>query len=164
MTEAAQQALRRTMENYSATTRFALACNTSGLSSLASGGFKSSRGDTERNFFHFFSTTTDKIIEPVQSRCAILRYSRLSEAQIFKRLLEICAKEKVRVPCLLKTLSNLFFFTAFKSCVLQVAYTDEGLAAVIFTAEGDMRQASQWATLPALPTKSHFPSCSLLAR
>ncbi len=66
MTEAAQQALRRTMEIYSATTRFALACNSS-----------------------------EKIIEPIQSRCAILRYTRLSDAQILKRLVEICEAEKV---------------------------------------------------------------------
>ncbi|KAF1353478.1 activator 1 37 kDa subunit [Delphinella strobiligena] len=87
MTSGAQQALRRTMEIYSGTTRFAFACNQS-----------------------------NKIIEPLQSRCAILRYSRLSDGQIVKRLLQICEAEKVQ-------------------------YTDEGLAAIVFSAEGDMRQA-----------------------
>jgi replication factor C subunit 2/4 len=62
MTKGAQQALRRTMELHSATTRFALACNNS-----------------------------TKIIEPIQSRCAILRYSRLSDAQVAKRLMEVRA-------------------------------------------------------------------------
>lgn len=66
MTGGAQQALRRTMEIYSNTTRFVLACNQS-----------------------------NKIIEPIQSRCAILRYSALSSEQILKRLDEICAKEQV---------------------------------------------------------------------
>ena len=51
MTEAAQQAMRRTMEIYSNTTRFALACNIS-----------------------------EKVIEPIQSRCAILRYGKLSDS------------------------------------------------------------------------------------
>lgn len=67
MTTGAQQALRRTMEIYSSTTRFAFACNQS-----------------------------NKIIEPIQSRCAILRYSRLTDQELLKRLLEICAIEKVR--------------------------------------------------------------------
>ena len=87
MTAGAQQALRRTMELYSNTTRFAFACNQS-----------------------------NKIIEPLQSRCAILRYSRLSDEQVLKRLLEIIEAEAVE-------------------------YTNDGLEAIIFTAEGDMRQA-----------------------
>ena len=62
MTSAAQQALRRTMEIYSNTTRFALACNIS-----------------------------TKIIEPIQSRAAILRYSRLADEQILVRLRHVCA-------------------------------------------------------------------------
>jgi replication factor C subunit 2/4 len=87
MTDGAQQALRRTMEIYSKTTRFALACNDS-----------------------------DKIIEPIQSRCAVLRFTRLSDAQILARLLDVCEKEKV-------------------------VKTDDGLEATVFTAQGDMRQA-----------------------
>lgn len=66
MTAGAQQALRRTMEIYSDTTRFALACNMS-----------------------------NKIIEPIQSRCAILRYAKLKDSEILQRLLEICVAEKV---------------------------------------------------------------------
>src|SRR3984885_8118616 len=66
MTAGAQQALRRTMEIFSNTTRFCLACNMS-----------------------------TKIIEPIQSRCAILRYAKLRDTEILKRLLEICEMEKV---------------------------------------------------------------------
>lgn len=87
MTSGAQQALRRTMEIYSSTTRFAFACNQS-----------------------------NKIIEPLQSRCAILRYARLTDAQVVKRLTQICEAEKVE-------------------------YSEDGLAALVFSAEGDMRQA-----------------------
>ena len=71
MTTSAQQALRRTMEVFSATTRFALACNLS-----------------------------QKVIEPIQSRCAILRYSRLGDDQILLRLKEICAAEEVACECI----------------------------------------------------------------
>ena len=96
MTSGAQQALRRTMEIYSSTTRFAFACNAS-----------------------------NKIIEPLQSRCAILRYGRLTDAQIVQRLVQVIAAEKVE-------------------------HSDDGLAALVFSAEGDMRQAinnlqSTWA-------------------
>lgn len=87
MTAGAQQALRRTMEIYSSTTRFAFACNQS-----------------------------NKIIEPLQSRCAILRYARLTDAQVVKRLMQICEAEKVQ-------------------------HSEDGIAALVFSAEGDMRQA-----------------------
>lgn len=75
------------MEIYSSTTRFALACNTSG-----------------------------KIIEPIQSRCAILRYTRLTDEEVLSRLVRVCAEESV-------------------------SYEDKGLEALLFTAEGDMRNA-----------------------
>lgn len=87
MTTAAQQALRRTMEIYSHSTRFCLACNVS-----------------------------TKIIEAIQSRAAILRYSRLSNEQVLECLLKVCAAE-------------------------EISYSDDGLEAVLFTAEGDLRQA-----------------------
>jgi len=87
MTTSAQQAMRRTMEVYSSTTRFCLACNNS-----------------------------TKIIEAIQSRAAILRYSRLSNEQMKVTLLRVCQAEDVK-------------------------YTEDGLEAIIFTAEGDMRHA-----------------------
>lgn len=68
MTSGAQQALRRTMEIYSNSTRFALACNTS-----------------------------SKIIEPIQSRCALVRFSRLSDQEILGRLMVVVAAEKVQI-------------------------------------------------------------------
>lgn len=55
------------------------------------------------------------IVEPIQSRCAVLRYSKLTDAQVLRRLLEVCEKENV-------------------------SYTDDGLEAIVFTAQGDMRQ------------------------
>ncbi|GFE55497.1 replication factor C subunit [Babesia ovis] len=87
MTEAAQQALRRIMEVYSKTTRFALACNQS-----------------------------TKIIEPIQSRCAVIRYGRLQDEMILKRLVDICKMENVQ-------------------------FTQDGMEALLFTADGDMRRA-----------------------
>lgn len=87
MTEAAQQALRRTIEIYSKTTRFAFACN-----------------------------IFDKIIEPIQSRCAVVKFNRLNEDQLRDKMLSICK-------------------------MMNVPYDDKGINAIIYTAQGDMRQA-----------------------
>lgn len=67
MTDAAQQAMRRIMEEYSATTRFVFACNQS-----------------------------EKVIEPIQSRCAIVRFTRITEEQIAARLMKICEAEGIK--------------------------------------------------------------------
>lgn len=85
MTSAAQQAMRRTMEVFSQTTRFALACNIS-----------------------------SKLIEPIQSRCAILRFSRIADEELISRLKFVLEKESV-------------------------PYDQSGIEALIFSAEGDMR-------------------------
>ncbi|CAN8061415.1 unnamed protein product [Agarophyton chilense] len=87
MTPAAQQALRRTMELHSNTTRFALACNLS-----------------------------SKIIEPIQSRCAVVRFRRLTDEQIATRLKTVLDSEKA-------------------------PHDQSGIDAAVFTADGDMRIA-----------------------
>jgi replication factor C small subunit len=66
MTGAAQTALRRIMETSSRTSRFILICNQSG-----------------------------KIIEPIQSRCAIFRFSKLDRKAMIEHLHYIAKKEKV---------------------------------------------------------------------
>jgi replication factor C small subunit len=67
MTADAQQALRRLMELYSATTRFILIAN-----------FPS------------------KIIEPIQSRCAYFRFKPLPKDKVVERLMYICEKEIIQ--------------------------------------------------------------------
>ncbi len=37
--------------------------------------------------------------EPIQSRCAVLRYAKLTEAQILCRMQEVCEKEVVIYSC-----------------------------------------------------------------
>jgi len=87
LTPEAQNALRRTMERYTRTCRFILSCNYS-----------------------------SKIIAPVQSRCALFRFTRLSEPVIGEQLKKICEKEGVK-------------------------FEDDGIKAVLYIAEGDMRYA-----------------------
>lgn len=87
MTESAQQALRMIMTEYSDTTRFALACNDS-----------------------------SKLIEPIQSRCAIIRFTKLSDEEITQNLDTVIEAENLEAD-------------------------EGGIAALIFTADGDMRYA-----------------------
>ncbi len=68
LTPEAQQALRRTMENYSGTCRFILSCNYS-----------------------------SKIIDPIQSRCAIFRFKLLEKKDIEKYVMKIVQSENLTI-------------------------------------------------------------------
>lgn len=87
LTPDAQAALRRTMESYAATCRFILSCNYS-----------------------------SKIIDPIQSRCAIYRFRSLSGEAITREILRISGKEKIRVE-------------------------EDAINAIVYIAQGDMRKA-----------------------
>src|SRR5207245_4833485 len=85
MTSDAQSALRRTMEKYTDTCRFILCCNYSG-----------------------------RIIEPIQSRCALFHFTPLPESKIVEHLHHIDKQESLRV-------------------------TESGLKSVVEVAERDLR-------------------------
>jgi replication factor C small subunit len=68
LTPEAQQALRRTMENYSTTCRFILSCNYS-----------------------------SKIIDPIQSRCAIFRFKLLEKKDIQRYIQRIVEGESLTI-------------------------------------------------------------------
>jgi replication factor C small subunit len=87
LTPDAQAALRRTMESYAQTCRFILSCNYS-----------------------------SKIIDPIQSRCAIYRFRPLDPDAIAREIHRIAASEKLTV-------------------------NDEAIAAITYIAQGDMRKA-----------------------
>ncbi|MBS3117631.1 replication factor C small subunit [Candidatus Woesearchaeota archaeon] len=68
LTREAQQALRRTMENYTTTARFILSCNYS-----------------------------SKIIDPIQSRCTVFRFRPLEEKDMQEIIEAIASVEKLKV-------------------------------------------------------------------
>ncbi|MFH1972420.1 MAG: replication factor C small subunit [archaeon] len=68
LTKEAQQALRRTMENYVMGTRFILSCN--------------------------FSS---KIIDPIQSRCTVFRFKPLTETEVTEYIKNICKEEGLTI-------------------------------------------------------------------
>jgi replication factor C small subunit len=86
LTHDAQSALRRTMEKFTQTTRFVLSCNYS-----------------------------SKIIDPIQSRCAVFRFRPLNPEQVKKYVRRIAKEEGVDV-------------------------TADGLDALLFVAKGDLRR------------------------
>jgi len=67
LTKDAQHALRRTMEKYATTCRFILDCNYS-----------------------------SKIIDPIQSRCAVFRFKPLTEPSVIEYLKEVSEKEGLK--------------------------------------------------------------------
>jgi len=83
----AQQALRRTMERYARTCRFIMSANYS-----------------------------SKIIEPIQSRCVIFRFSQLSSKDIEARIKDVSKKEGVQID-------------------------DAAITAIVYVCQGDMRKA-----------------------
>ena len=87
LTSDAQSALRRTMEQFSNNTRFILSCNYS-----------------------------SQIIDPIQSRCAVFRFSPLADEAVETQVRIIADAEGIEV-------------------------TDSGVDALVYAAGGDMRKA-----------------------
>jgi len=88
LTSEAQQALRRTMENYTEVSRFILCCNYS-----------------------------SKIIEPIQSRCAVFRFKALSNEHVKEYINRIVKGENLSI-------------------------TEDGIEAIIYISEGDLRKVA----------------------
>ncbi|ARF12608.1 replication factor C small subunit [Klosneuvirus KNV1] len=87
MTIKAQQSIKNLMKNYHDTTRFAFTCNNSSY-----------------------------IIESIQSRCIIFKYSKLTNIQVANRIKKICSIE-------------------------EIPYTEDGIKTLVETSQGDLRKA-----------------------
>lgn len=73
--------------------------------------------DTARHCrFIIIANNISKIIEPLQSRCAVFKFTRISEDDVISYLEEICKKEKVK-------------------------YNEDGLNTIYSYSEGDMRHS-----------------------
>ncbi len=87
LTSDAQHALRRTMESYSRISRFILSCNYS-----------------------------SKLIEPLQSRCALFRFAPLEEKEVKEMVEKVAKEEKLKI-------------------------SEDAYPAIFYVSEGDMRRA-----------------------
>ena len=103
LTKEAQQALRRTMENYSSNCRFVMSCNYS-----------------------------SKIIDPIQSRCVILRFKLLERKDVEKRIRLIAEKENLQID-------------------------DQGIEALYEDSEGDCRRVINLLQATAAVTNNITP-------
>jgi replication factor C small subunit len=73
--------------------------------------------DTARHCrFIIIANNISKIIEPLQSRCAVFKFTRIPEEDVISHLEEVCKKEKIK-------------------------YNQEGLKTIYEYAEGDMRHS-----------------------
>ncbi|HET6640277.1 MAG TPA: AAA family ATPase, partial [Nitrososphaeraceae archaeon] len=100
MTSEAQTALRRIIEDSSRTTRFIIICN-----------------------------YLTQLIEPIQSRCVIFRFTRLPKQEVVDHLSEICRQEGIEFD--IKALSRIYDSTSgdlrHSINILQSAATDSKL-------------------------------------
>ena len=103
LTGAAQAALRRTMEKYARTCRFIMSCN--------------------------FSS---KIIDPIQSRCAVFRFKPIKAEDLEKYLKFVASKEGLNI-------------------------TSEGYQAITYLAQGDLRRAINGLQMAAAAKKEITP-------
>ena len=102
MTKDAQSALRRTMEQYTKVTRFAIICNYVSRSvereSDEEEGWRNTRWLPQCSFLSFSCACVfppPSIIEPITSRCAKFRYAPLSSESMVGRLRTIAGSEHV---------------------------------------------------------------------